>query len=166
MDCCRRHSCTTSNLVPYLKTSSWHLPIWPGVQTPSTEASANDVPDSEEAEVKSSEGASKQEVEAMTEPAVLGEQQSISANAPAWMPVGDATDVASRIALTRDDQAHNTSGASEIAATEAKRQDEVGESDSLTAPERAAPEKGRGGEKGGSSNETVEPKVPDDELNP
>ena len=100
----------------------------------------------------------------MTEPAVQGDQQSISATAPAWTPGGVATDGTPPVALPRGDKVEDTSAAPETAAPE-KGGDEVGGSSSVTASETAAPAN-KGGEKNGDSSSvtTIEPKVAADEL--
>lgn len=103
----------------------------------------------------------------MTEPAVQGEQQSISANAPAWTPGGLVTDVPLLVASPCDDKAKDTGTASETAAAapETKGGGEIGGSSSVAASETAAQAK-EGGEVGDSSSVTIEPKVPADKLNP
>lgn len=116
--------------------------------------------------MKSGEGASNKEVEGATEPAVQGDQQSISATAPAWTPGGVATDATSPVALPRDDKVEDTSAASETAAPE-KGGDVVRDSSSVTASDTASPAKKGGDEIGDSSIvPAVEPKVPADELSP
>lgn len=102
----------------------------------------------------------------MTEPAVQGEQQSISANAPAWTPGGVATNISSPVAPPRDEKVEDTCAASETAAPETKGGGEVGDSSSVTASETGAPEKKGGGEIGDNRIVPVEPTVPADELNP
>lgn len=118
--------------------------------------------------MKSGEGTSKQEVDATTEPAAQGEQQSISANAPAWTPGGIAPDVALPIAPPRGGKGEDASATSEtgLPDPETKGGGEVGDSCSVTASETATLEKEGSGEVGDSNCVTVEPKVPAGDMNP
>eukprot|EP00752_Nemacystus_decipiens_P004065 g3722.t1 len=126
-------------------------------QTPTKEASANNF--------INSEGASNNNVEPVTYPAVQSDQQSISANAPAWTPGGVATDATLPVALPRDDKEKDTS-TSRTAIPEGGA-GEVGAGNSMTASETAAPSEKGGGENGdGSGVAAVEPKTQSYELNP
>eukprot|EP00903_Cladosiphon_okamuranus_P016863 g15548.t1 len=131
-------------------------------QTSSSDACANDAHESKETRVKSGEGVPKKEVEASTEPAVQGEQQSISASAPAWTPGGVVTDVATTpVASPCDDNA-----GTETATPEKKGGGEDGGSSGVAVSETAAPAKNGSGKVGDSSDVTIEPKPAADMLNP